>query len=57
MDREAQREKIRKLTDELIKTFNEVEGVDYLIQIESYDEDDDAFVMEDDCNNWQRSWC
>jgi hypothetical protein len=42
---------------DLTKAFDELEGVDYKIVIEAYDENDDFMMREEESNNWERSWC
>jgi hypothetical protein len=48
---------IKELINELGAAFAELEGVDYKIIIESYDENDRYVIGAEDSNNWERSWC
>lgn len=50
-------ELITYLINELGKAFDELEGVDYKIIIESYDQNDEYVIGAEESNNWNRSWC
>ena len=56
-DRENKLKEIREAINDLGRMFDDLEGVDYKIIIESYNEDDEYVIGAEASNNWDRSWC
>ena len=57
MTHDEQIARIRLLVNELGTAFENLEGVEYKIIIESYDEDGSHVYGAEESNNWERSWC
>lgn len=54
--RDKQVARVNLLIKQLTATFDEIEGVDYKIDIAAY-LGDDHIAGAEECNNWERSWC